>query len=451
MPCPFSSGPSDADGRRPRDLGRFFRRDVLKGALAVGGSAALAACVDETGSSEVARGVETVEAVPERQFAWNDYLSRDQHANTIFPYHQLVLLLSYAAGGTPTADERGAVADAFATLDRAYQRGNGGADPYTPEAFATPGVLYTMGYSTRYFDRFDESLPEDIGLTSAEALLEAVDEDPANADPYDAALVLTSDYAQVLLSIELALFGELSTLNGVAVEGTFEGVFELAERRTGFVGPGVPRRELDREEIHSRAPLSMGFVSGFADNQASEDRVAIGSGPFADGSIQQLSRLTLDLDAWYDLSKPDRVELMFSPDHTVEDVGEVGEFLAADSGLTREMDERMPDHAREEGRVGHTQKLAASRDEDFEPLILRRSEAVSTDDPHPGFNFTSLQRDVEDFVAVRRAMDGDHLDVKVDDDQNGILAYHTVESRGAYLVPPRSKIALPTPRPEDRP
>lgn len=446
MPCPFSS--TDADGTDSLPLGRYFRRDLLKNALAAGGLAALAACLDDDGVPDVPRGAERLEEVPERQFEWNNYLSRDQHGNTIFPYHQLILCLDYANDGAPTAEERDTVSDAFATLDRAFQRGNGGDDPYSPSGGSTPGVLYMMGYSKRYFDRFDDDLPASAELYRPERLLEETAEDGVTPDPYDATLVLTSDYAQVLLSIELALFDELETLNGVEVEGTFDGVFERADRRTGFIGPGVPRRELGRDEIHSRSPLSMGFVSGFADNQASEDTVAIADGPFEGGSTLQLSRLRLDLDSWYDLEKDERVTLMFSPDHTEEDVGEVGEFLANDSGLTAEMDDRLEDHAEKKGVVGHTQKLADSRDENFEPLILRRSEAVSTDDPHPGFNFISLQRRLEDFVDVRRAMDGDHLDVDLDDADSGILDYHTVERRGAYLLPPRSLIALPPAQPE---
>ncbi|WP_338008337.1 DUF7405 family protein [Natronoglomus mannanivorans] len=440
MPCPFSS--------KSTDVTRYFRRDVLKNALAVGGVAALAACLEEDGTPNVPLGIADGGNVPDRQYAWNEYLSRDPHGNTIFPYHQLILLLNYVGDSPPTQADREAVEDAFTTLERAFQRGNGGVDPYQPDGSNTPGVLYTMGYSRNYFEMYDDPLPSTAAFRSPESVLEAVDEEPSKADSYDAALLLTSDYAQVLLSTELALFGKLDTLNGIDVEGTLDDAFEIADRRTGFIGPGVPRRELERDEIPSRSPLAMGFISGFADNQASEDAVAIESGPFAGGTTQQISKLRLDLDEWYDLEHEDRIHLMFSPEHTEDDVGEVGEFLASDSGLTREMDELMHEHAETEGVVGHTQKLAAARNDEFEPLILRRSEAVSTDEPTPGFNFTSLQRDLDAFVDVRKAMNGDHLETDVEAEHNGILDYISVEARGTYLVPPRSLIALPPTRPE---
>ena len=440
MGCPFSN--------RTGSIERYFRRDVITMALAAGGFGALAACVEVEGSPDVPMGTSDLDEIPERQFAWNEYLSRDQHHNTVFPHHQVILFLDFVSDGLPTESERNTVAAMFDTIDRAYQRGNGGRDPHHPGGTNTPGLLYTMGYSGSYFERFDEPLPASAGLGDLRTMIEAIDEDPDIADPYDAALVLTSDHAEVLLAIELALYGDIGTLNGVTVEGTFDGILEVAERRTGFVGAGVPRRELDRDDIPSRSPLAMGFVSGFADNQATEDRVAIDEGPFRDGSVQQISRLQLDLDKWYQFSLDERIDRMFSPEHDEADVGEVGQLLASDSGLTVEMDEMLEEHATELGIVGHTQKLAASRDENFEPKILRRSEAVSTDDPHPGMNFTSLQRDIEDFVAVRKAMNGDHLDIDLDKQNDGILAFIEVSNRATFLVPPRSRIALPSSRPE---
>ena len=114
----------------------------------------------------------------------------------------------------------------------------------------------------------------------------------------------------------------------------------------------------------------MGFKSGFRDNQATEDRVTIERGSFAGGTTQHLSRLVFDLEAWYERDEAERVRQMFSPEHTVEQVGDVGEFLANQSGATREMAERVAADARDHGAVGHTQKLASARDEDFQPLIL---------------------------------------------------------------------------------
>lgn len=423
---------------------KYFRRDLVQAALAAGGVAAFAACIEDAGVPDVPTGVDDLSEVPERQFAWNDYLSLDPHENTVFPIHQLILLLKYEGDIPPEEADREAVEGAFNTIDRAYQRGNGGVDPYGPGGENMPGILYMMGYSGRYFDRFDEDLPSDIGFYDSETLVETLDED-IETDTADAALVLASDHAQVLLAIEMGLFGQTDGINGYEMEGTFSGVFDVVDRRTGFVGPTVPSRELDREDIPQRSPLAMGFNSGFADNQASETRVAFDSGPFEDGTTLQLSRLTLHLDDWYDHDLEERIDLMFSPEHSKDDVGEVGQFLGGESGLVAEMEEQMETHAAEEGVIGHTQKLAVSRDENFEPVILRRSEAVSTDEPEPGMNFTSVQRDLDDFVTVRQAMDEPDIEEDVSSEHDGILDYHTVERRGTYLIPPRSAVGLPGP------
>lgn len=432
MPCPFSSGAPD--------LSAFTRRDVLKRSLALGGMSALAACVESRGMPDVPQGPADPETLPDRQYAWNEYLPHDSHGRLILPRHQLVMLLDYAGTGTPEDDEREAVEATLTSLERAYQRGNGGVDPQRPGGSEAPGLLYTLGYSPSYFDRFDAQLPDDVDLPPTERVVSAIDEPPEHADEYDAAMVLTSDHVQVLLAVELALFGERESLNEVSMAGSFDGIFEKRARRSGFIGPGVPKRELDREDVPEKSPLGMGFVSGFGDNQASEAKVALRDGPFAGGTTQHVSRLTLDLDSWYEHDHEERVSLMFSPDHSPEEVGDVGEFLADDSGLTRDIADNLADDAAHEGTVGHSQKLAAARDDDFEPLLLRRSEALSADADRPGFNFTSLQRSIDHFVDVRKAM---NRDVDVPADRDGIRHYLGVESRGNYLVPPRRLAALP--------
>lgn len=438
MPCPFSSGSLDEFVQS--------RREVLKSALAVGGMSALSACLDARGMPDVPQGALDEDEIPDRQYAWNDFLPKDPHNNVIFPHHQLILGLEYVGEIVPSNQERERVDKALRSIERAYQRGNGGIAPHRPGGSSAPGILYTIGYSRKYFDRFDDPLPDDLSLPPVEHTLSEIDEPSENADDYDAAMVLTSDHAQVLLSVEQALFGRLDTLNDVPMAGTFSGIFDVVERRSGFIGPGVPRRELDMDEIHEQSPLGMGFISGFADNQATEGKVAIKEGPFANGTIQHVSRLQLALEQWYEEDKETRIDLMFSPQHSEQDVGDVGEFLASDSRLTPEIRDRTARDAQEYGQIGHTQKLAAARDEDFEPLLLRRSEALSIDDESPGFNFTSLQRDIEHFVSVRRAMNGDDF-ADLPESRNGILDFLTVTNRANYLIPPRSLAALPPPNP----
>lgn len=437
---------------------RIPRREFVKSAVAIGGLSALSACNEReeksatesattaiaTDKPTVPRGPSDLDQLPERQFAWNEFLVRDPHGNTILPQHQVILFLDYAGEGTPTPGERDQVKAAFRTLERAFQRGTGGA----ASAVVNEGLLFTVGYSPAYFNRFDAELPAEAVVPPPASVLEEIGENPDLADPYDAVVVLTADFGSTVLSAEQVLLGGIDRLNGIEVEGSLDSILELAERRSGFIGKGLPAERIDDDRVPEAAPQSMGFKSGFTDNQASEDRVSISDGPFADGTTQMVSRLHIDVDLWYEDSESERVERMFSPKHTPEEVGAGAESLAADSNVDRETAEATERHAHEHGVIGHTQKTARARDEEFEPRILRRSESNATDVHEEGvvaLNFTSIQDRMEAFVRTRRAMNGDDIDVA--DHHHGILDAIEAVSRATFLVPPRRHRALPTPRP----
>ncbi|RDI70232.1 DUF7405 family protein [Halopelagius longus] len=454
---------------------RLTRRNLLQASLVAGGMSALSACLDTTaatGEMDVPSGSADPKSYPQSQHAWNDSLVIDPHGNTAAPNYQLLLFLRYTGSIPPTDDERRAVAECLESLDRAFQRGTGG----DPDALILDGLLTMVGYSPDYFAKFDDSLPQNVDLPFPEVVLDAVGEGESKADHHDAVVAMTSDRVEVLLAAEQALRGNRSTVNDVDVPSAPTEVFEVAERRTGFKGEGLMSRKLAAEvgidAVSEESPSAMGYKSGFSENQATERRVTIREGPFAGGTTLHVSRLTLDLDSWYDLPESDRVDRMFSPDHTVEMVGEAGKFLASDSRVNEEMAAATTEHTRTEGVVGHTQKLASARDENFEPRILRRSEAITVDGGEVGFNFTSVQRTITDFIETRRAMtfvdggddpsggsscpfhgdgptdrsaDGDPSrrgDCPLDD---GILEFLETERRANFLVPPRRLRALPEP------
>jgi hypothetical protein len=453
MPCPFHGGDDGDDSQRRRDgppgaaSDDVPRREFVKAALAIGGSAALSACLDrEFGGTETDAGPsfpegpdDPDEAYPRRQFRWNDAMAKDPHGGTVAPRHQLLLFLDYAGSWPPSDDERGTVESALTTVERAFQRGTGG----DVSAIQTKGLLHSLAYSRSYFDRYDEPLPESVDLPPAREVLRTLGEDPENADEHDAMLLLTSDYASLLLSVEAALFGDADSLNGLDVAEGLTPVFDVADRRTGFMGRGVASDAA--EQVPENAPLSMGYSSAFEDTLPSEDKMTIEKGPFAGGTTLQASKLVLDLDAWYDREEADRVELMFSPEHTPEQVGETGSGLGDHSGITTDLVESADDHA-EQGRLGHSQKAARARDDDFEPVILRRSEGINTDDDRTGFNFTSVQRRMSDFLDTREAMNGEAFD-DVDTAEHGILDFLEVTNRASLLVPPRELRAFPRPQP----
>jgi len=394
---------------------------------------------------EIPRG-DDPSALPDRQHAWNEFLSSDDHGNDVNARHHVLAYLNYAGDGTPTDSERDTVESAFRSLERAYE-------------FSNDGLLFTVGYSPSYFDRFDESLPDSVGLPAPEALSSF--EDPA-FDEQDAVVHLASDHGDVVLEAEQALLGERDTANGREMDADLAGVFEKADRRTGFIGKGLPadhHADEDLEgipedaDVDEDSPLFMGFKSGFEKNQASEDRVTIQSGPFADGTTQHVSKIRLRLDDWYgEQDHDDRVAEMFCPAHAEDGVVEgTGENLGNSSKMTETgCPAHVDEDAQEYGRIGHSQKTARARDDDDSPLILRR-DFDSTNGGEAGLHFLAVQRSIDDFVETKEAMNGADATENPAIRQrvnNGILEYTFVKRRGNFLLPPRSKRALPTPQGE---
>ena len=407
----------------PEDLSR---RDYLRSLVAVGGTAALSACLDTSGS-EVPTG-DPAER-PARQHAWNDALGTDDDGNPRPPEHHVVLALNLAT--TPGADVRETVETAFRSLERAY-------------AYDPAGLLFTVGYSSAYFQQVgaDQPVPDPEAITTLES---------PEFDGFDAVVHLASDEAAVVLEAEEALLGEVNEPNGVAMEATLEGVFERAEpRRTGFVGPGLPaqRTHLDGvpDSIPEEAPFFMGFRSGFAESQAPEDRVTIQDGPYAGGTTMHVESLTLQLQTWFEQdSHTQRVSKIYSPEHAEEGLaGDVGEKLGTSTGVAGEIAERTERDARERGMVGHAQKAARARDDDGTPPLLRR-DFNTIDNEVPGVHFLSLQRSIDEFVRVRMTMAGEDLAGEGVGQRlnNGILQYIFVRRRGNFLLPPREDRALP--------
>ncbi|WP_416840017.1 hypothetical protein [Haloferax sp. DFSO52] len=433
-----------------RDRG-LSRRDFVTAAVAIGGTSALTACMqrertktektaipteqEQSASPEFPRG--DLETIPTGQHRWGSFLVRDAHGNTVPPQQLVTIGLEYEGSVPPTDAEREQVERALETLERAFQWGTGG----NAGAVFNRGLLFMLGYAPRYFEAMGQT-PD--SLTTPEGVLDAVGEDPAKADSYDAIVLLTSDIGSIVLSAEEALFGGLDEVNGVPVEATFEGVFSKAGRHTGLVGKGIPADELDEDRIPEDAPLSMGFKSGFRDNLPKEDAVTLSSGPFAGGTTIASSTLGIDLDRWYDQQSDERVAEMFCPAHSTDDVGPTGEKLGSDSGITEEDVDRIDADAKSHGCVGHTQKVALARDDEFEPRILRRTEGVATSQHHgTAFQFNAVQRTMEDFIETRKAMNPDEYDFDIPAENHGIVDYLETIRRGSYLAPPREKRALP--------
>ncbi|EJN57747.1 DUF7405 family protein [Halogranum rubrum] len=426
------------------------RRALVRSALAIGGTSALAACQEAERSPdaetpdppEYPRGTDDPSALPDRQHAWDDYLVNSAHGTVTQSQHQLLLGLSYEGSVPPTEAERREVEDAFRLLERAFQWGSG----LDTSGSINNGLLFLVGYAPQYLEPVGIDLPE---LQTPETVLEELGEDPSLAANFDALLLLDSDYASILLAAEEALFGEKEQLNGVDVDSRLSGVFEVVERRSGVLGKGRPAQEIGHEDIPEEAPLSMGFRAGFDNSLPPEDTATFDEGPFAGGTTLAVSRIRTSLDDWYSQPHEQRTKEMYCPAHDYDDVGDIGDRMGSHSGITEENVENMEELAAEHGIVGHAQKVATARDEEFQTQILRRSEGVATDDVEGStFNFSSVQTDTRKFVSVRKAMNIDEydLDADVPDDRHGIVDYLGTLSRSTYLVPPRADRALPSRR-----
>jgi len=400
------------------------RREYLRGLVAVGGAAALAACLDSVDEGGVPTG--DPDERPPSQHAWNDVLDTDEYGNIRSPEHRVLLALDLE--GEPDQSDREQVEAAFRSLERAYA--------HDPE-----GLLFNVGYAPSYFETVgvEPPIPHPKPITNSE--------NPA-LDGFDTLVHLASDNPEVVLEAEEALLGEVSEPNGVEMSATLAGVFERGQpRRTGFVGAGLPAQhtEMDAvpESIPEAAPFFMGFKSGFANSQAPERRVTIQDGPYAGGTTTQIESLDLQLRSWFEQDDHFlRVAQLFSPAHAERGmVPGVGDELGNSTDIEQFVDRTAADAS--EGVVGHAQKAARARDEDGTPPLLRR-DFNTVDGDFPGIHFLSHQRTIEDFVRVREAMAGEDLDSGVGQSHNnGILQYIFTNRRGNFLVPPRTKRSLP--------
>ena len=390
------------------------RRRFLRGAgLTVGGLLL-------TGPSTLIRAQEGPELGPsldrpERQHAWNTFLSVDAHDNPVMPKFHRLLMFDVVGEANPTAVRR--LEAQLRDWERRYD-------------LSSEGLMFVLGWGPKYFKErlsIDSPVPDPRALSSFET---------PGFDSYDACLHLASDDEMRLNQLEAELLEtDVQLTKSLARQ----------ETRTGFVGEGLPAARQDISGIPSGCPVSkdsplyMGFKSGFAKNQATEDDVTIQDGPLAGGTTMQVSWLRLRLDGWYELlDQEGRTDRMFAPQLTNNDI----------EGLTDEAPtfaDQITETARAQGVVGHLQASARAR-RNGRPIILRR-DFNTTDNGTAGLHFLSLQRSINDFVQTRQAMnaadmifENPSIKPRVN---NGIKESIFVLRRANYLVPPRSQRAFP--------
>ncbi len=216
-------------------------------------------------------------------------------------------LLFFDLVGRPTPAHARLLEVALRTLERRFRWG--------PD-----GLLFTAGWSPVYFRHvlhMSSPIPAATGLSSFES--------PA-IDDYHLCLHLACDHEQRLAEIESALVdgGKLQGADGPL---QISSALRWRETRTGFVGTRLPAAHQHvsgipaGHPVAASSPLFMGFKSGLRKNQATEDFVTIGNGPFAEGTTMQVSYMRLRLERWYHgLSYRERAARMYAPQVTPEQV-----------------------------------------------------------------------------------------------------------------------------------
>jgi hypothetical protein len=420
-------------------FGWLTRRRFLIGAgTAVGVGAAAAAgvsadrAVADRPAAALARAVPDVRlpaapaGLPVRQHAWTAYLAVDKQGDSIPP--RFDRLLFFDVIGTPDPAYARLLEAALRTLERTFR-------------WMPSGLLFTAGWGPSYFTDVLRGAPQ---IPAATALSDF--EQPA-IDDYHLCLHLASDDEERLAGIETALTGGTPSPGRTGASGPLDlsAALRWRETRTGFVGAGLPAARQNTggipggRPVPGGAPLFMGFKSALKRNQATEDDVTIGEGPFAEGTTMHASYMRLRLDTWYgQLSQPERVARMYAPQVTQDQVDHFTTDAESDPQLLGQAISRY-------GVIGHAQTSATAR-RHGRPVIIRR-DFDTTDGGEAGLHFVALQRSIDDFVATRRAMNASGAQLKnpsiTDTVNNGINEFIFVTKRGNYLLPPRAERSFP--------
>jgi hypothetical protein len=403
------------------------RRGFLAGAGVAAGAAvtgaAVVGCADSDRHPSVAEAPDLpfaslpalVAGLPARQHAWQATLSLDAYGNATPP--RFDRLLFFDVNGRPTPRHVRILEAGLRRLEHAYRWG--------PD-----GLLFTAGWGHSYFTTL---LGTTAPIPPARALS---DFEAPSFDDYHLCLHIACDDERRLAEVETEL------LRG---EHRITTALHWRETRTGFTGAGLPAAHQHvmgipaGDPVPKTAPLYMGFKSGLKGNQATEDAVTIPSGRFAEGTTMAVSYMTLSLDSWYqNQTQAQRVALMYSPQTTPADQARITD----DAESHPDQLEQAINHY---GVVGHAQSSARAR-RGGKAIILRR-DFDTNDGGQAGLHFVSLQRDIQDFVRTRTAMNVNGAQLQnpsvTETSNNGINAFIFVLKRANYILPARAQRSFP--------
>lgn len=353
------------------------------------------------------------------------------------------------------------------------------AYPYSPSGVFVL-VAYGMPYFRTYIDSkiFDAHLPrmadtpDAADANAAPALLDAVrfPGDPPSTllEANDLVFHLRSDVLENLQDVQRALFERSGRLAGQPAEAAdISDLFHITSIRTGFVGPGLPRRMAQQARlapatlIPEAAPLFMGFTSSQQSGQAREEAVSFDGQPdplvrplttaqpgdyFAGGTALHLSHLLEDLDRWYALPYTERLTRMFHFNVPAA-AGEVTLQTMWLNPNTTEID------AQQRQVIGHNEAVQrGSRTREGQALLLRVDfntldalDVAGGGRSTPGVHFLAFSPGSWIFHRSRTSMADPALAAHygIAATAYGINDFMHATRRQNFLVPPRVHRAFP--------
>lgn len=461
---------------RQQKIMRLSRRRLLLAAGGGLGGIAVAAGVDALyhGLALVAPGPRRAVGPPHGGYPAGQYQTADygvrirpdpESAVTVIVPPAWNMVITAILTRTPGLREQQRLEAALRAVEAAY--------PYSPA-----GVFSLVAYSLPYFRRyirpevFDTHLPHMADAAAAPVLLDAVRfaSDPPSTllEANEVLFHLRSDVFGQLRDVQRALFGQSGTLAGrPASNADVADLFHVTSVRTGFVGPGLPRRMAQQAalpiaaQIPEAAPLFMGFTSTQQLGQAREVAVSFdgkrdpllqpltSARPgdyFAGGTALHLSHLLEDLDSWYALPYESRLAQMFHQNVA----SQPGRVTVQTFWLTPNPSEL---DAQQHHVIGHNEAVQrGSRSGEGQALQLRADfntmdplDAPDGSIPRPGLHFLAFTPGSYIFHQSRTAMDATDVAKRYEiaSAANGINAFIHATRRQNFLVPPRRHRAFP--------
>jgi hypothetical protein len=479
--------------------GRLSRRQVLAGLGAAGTAGSTLGLLNEVVRPPARAAAQAPLRLPDIQFDIGDFIAPVETVEGVQLRFGPVFtkFVTAVLTRTPTPDDQTVLADALATIEQTY--------PFAPN-----GVFTFVAYGIPYFRRLsrrvvldqvprladqrsrfvlEEAVPSPTDVSRNSGVTKRRFNTPVRIERNDLLFSIRSDSLRVASDVEAWLAGSNVLADRAVLSPRFDGLLRFDRGRVMFTQRGMPRRLADAarlsfaNRIHPQSPMWMGFadqhvdgsgpplITTFQGNASARLTNASSSDYFANGSIQHLSHVILDLEQFY-LGDPDerrdedeefteRVQYMFRStpppskgftDQFTDGGGPAflpNEFKGVDDAARGAQGIGTPngDH-----RLGHLSTLQrSSRASDGTPIHIRMDGPgfdnldISDGSNQPKLHFSIFVPTAEFFARMRRNQASIDLAKahQVPNDDQGLERFLTATRRQNFLVPPRQHRAFP--------